>query len=116
MNDQPIIEAGEEEEELTGFDLILSENPQSYDEDAAKALYDNQAQYWDDNTDEFWDSFEDSYQGEYSSDEDFAQEMAESMGFKASRDWPASCIDWEFAAKELMYDYFEENGYYFRSL
>ena len=27
-----------------------------------------------------------------------------------------TCIDWEFASRELMYDYFEVDGYYFRNL
>lgn len=30
--------------------------------------------------------------------------------------WPNTCIDWEQAARELMCDYSESNGYYFRSL
>ena len=58
-----------------------------------------------------------AYQGEYTSDEDFAQNMAEELGqIDKSAKWPNSCIDWEFAAKELMYDYFEANNYYFRNL
>jgi antirestriction protein len=62
-------------------------------------------------------NIEEAYQGQYSSDEDFARDMAEQLGSvdkKAS--WPNNCIDWEYASKELMYDYVEENGYYFRNL
>lgn len=60
---------------------------------------------------------EEAYQGEYSSDVDFAQEMAEQLGaLKDNTEWPYTCIDWEYAARELMYDYFESNGYYFRNL
>ena len=61
------------------------------------------------------DGIDDSYQGEYKSDEDFAQNMAEELGL-INRDvsWPYTCIDWEWAAKELMYDYCESNGHYFR--
>lgn len=60
------------------------------------------------------DHIEEAYWGHFDSDEDFAQEMAESIG-AVNRDvsWPYTCIDWEQAARELMYDYCEENGYYF---
>lgn len=60
---------------------------------------------------------EEAYQGEYRSDEDFAQELAEQLGsIDKNVSWPYTCIDWEWAARELMYDYFESNGYYFRNL
>lgn len=63
------------------------------------------------------ESFEDAYTGRYDSDEDFAQEMAEDLGLiDANASWPNNCIDWEYAASELMYDYNEENHYYFRSM
>lgn len=60
---------------------------------------------------------QEAYQGQYKNDVDFAQEMAEECGsIENNPKWPYTCIDWEFAAKELMYDYFEVNGYYFRNL
>lgn len=59
---------------------------------------------------------EEAYQGQYNSDLDFAYEMAEGIGFEVCTSWPGNCIDWEQAAHELMYDYFEEDGYYFRNL
>lgn len=63
------------------------------------------------------DDASEAYQGEYSNDQDFAQSMAEELGLiKENVGWPYTCIDWEFAAKELMYDYSEENGFYFRNL
>jgi len=62
------------------------------------------------------ENVEEAYQGEYSSDEDFAQQLAEDIGaIQADMQWPYTCIDWEHAANELMYDYFESNGYYFRN-
>lgn len=62
-------------------------------------------------------NIEEAYQGQYRSDEDFAQEMAEQLGsIDKNATWPQNCIDWEHAAKELMYDYCEENGHYFRNL
>jgi antirestriction protein len=60
---------------------------------------------------------DEAYQGEYDSDEKFAQEMADQLGsVDHNASWPMNCIDWEFAAKELMYDYFESNGHYFRNI
>ncbi len=62
-------------------------------------------------------NFEEAYSGEFENDEEFAQDMAENIGALAKEpQWPYTCIDWEFAARELMYDYSEENGYYFRNL
>lgn len=53
------------------------------------------------------------YMGEYSDDETFAQYLLE-------MDIPESLpnyiyIDWEATARNLMYDYFESNGHYFKS-
>lgn len=65
------------------------------------------------------DNFEEAYYGKFRSDAEFAQNVAEECGDipqAGSSHWPLYCIDWEFAAKELMYDYCEENGYYFRNL
>lgn len=58
---------------------------------------------------------EDAYQGDFESDEEFAQEMAEQLDLVDSdAQWPNNCIDWERAARELMYDYSKQGGYYFR--
>ena len=62
------------------------------------------------------DSLEESYQGEWESDGDFVQELLESTG-----DLPENLpsyihIDWEGTARDIMYDYSEVNGYYFRNL
>ena len=60
---------------------------------------------------------EEAYQGEYKSDEDFAQEMADQLGaIDKNASWPMNCIDWKFAARELMYDYSSHMGHYFRNL
>lgn len=37
--------------------------------------------------------------------QDYAQELAEDCGFISSNEWPARCIDWEQAARELQMDY-----------
>ena len=63
------------------------------------------------------DDFEEAYQGEYSSDEDFAMEMADELGcINTDASWPNSYIDWERAARDLMMDYSTDNGFYFRCL
>jgi antirestriction protein len=60
------------------------------------------------------DSIMDAYQGEYVSDIDFAQRLAEETGaITYSEKWPLKCIDWDAAARELMFDYVESNGHYF---
>lgn len=61
--------------------------------------------------------FEEVFSGKFDSDEDFARNMAEERGaIDSNAQWPNNCIDWEKAARELMQDYFESNGYYFRSM
>lgn len=60
---------------------------------------------------------EEAYAGKFRNDEEFAYDMAESTGMlKDSAEWPHSCIDWKHAAYELMFDYCESNGHYFRML
>jgi antirestriction protein len=67
-------------------------------------------------TDQFFDALEESYIGQFDSDEDFAEDMAEQTGVEISNSWPNNCIDWERAARDLMYDYYESNGHYFRAI
>lgn len=68
------------------------------------------------NFDGSWSDCQDRYQGSYKSDEAFAEDMAEQCGdYPRQVSWPYTCIDWEWAARELMYDYIEENGHYFRN-
>jgi len=60
---------------------------------------------------------DEAYNGTFKDDEDFAQDMAEQLGaIDKNASWPQTCIDWEHAASELMYDYSESNGHYFRNL
>jgi len=69
------------------------------------------------NVESWQDEAEEAYAGEYDSDADFAQTLADDLdAVPANAPWPLSCIDWEYAARELMYDYFETEGYYFRNL
>lgn len=63
------------------------------------------------------EDIDEAYHGEYDSDEAFARDIADQIGsFDKNQSWPHNCIDWEYAAKELMYDYAEYNNHYFRNL
>lgn len=76
-------------------------------------------EYIDQTGDDDLNDIEEAYYGNFSSDVSFAEDMAESTGALVGIDdsvWPANCIDWDFAARELMHDYFSINGSYFRSL
>jgi len=59
--------------------------------------------------------FDEAYQGEYSSDEDFVEQLLEDCG-----DIPKLpnyvYIDWEKTTRDVMMDYSESNGHYFRNL
>lgn len=62
------------------------------------------------------ENVDEAYNGSYDSDEDFARDMADQIGaVDKNATWPNNCIDWDFAARELMYDYSEDNGHYFRN-
>jgi hypothetical protein len=60
--------------------------------------------------------FEEAYCGEFADPGEFAQDMAESCG-DLDRDmrWPYNHIDWHEAALELMQDYCEQDGFFFRN-
>jgi antirestriction protein len=63
------------------------------------------------------ENFEDAYCGKHESDKDFAYDQADQLGgLEEDMVWPYTCIDWDRAARELMYDYEEHKGHYFRSL
>lgn len=64
---------------------------------------------------EFYSDAEDSFVGEYISDEEFAENYADELGYLENTEWPYSYIDWERAASDLMMDYWQKNGLYFRS-
>lgn len=60
--------------------------------------------------------FENRYEGKYSDSEAFAREQAESLGFIDRKiTWPNNHIDWKAAAIDIMQDYYEEDGYYFKA-
>jgi len=58
---------------------------------------------------------EEAYVGQYKDDEEFAYQLADDIGaVDGEAVWPQTCIDWAHAAREIMYDYSEHDGYYFR--
>ena len=57
---------------------------------------------------------EEAYQGQYDSDADFAERFAEETGTVTDTiNWPFTCINWDWAAAELMHDYSEHDHHYF---
>jgi antirestriction protein len=59
---------------------------------------------------------EEAYNGKWSSDEEFTQDLIESCG-DLPKDIPHYIhIDWEATARDIMMDYTEQDGYYFRNL
>lgn len=55
-----------------------------------------------------------NYLGEFKSDSDFAYERALQTNNKSDfESWPFNCIDWNWAAEQLMSDHSTFNGHYF---
>lgn len=68
-------------------------------------------------SDDGLENFTESYSGQFSSDEAFAKDMADNLGsIDKNATWPQNCIDWKHSARELMMDYSEADGYYFRNI
>lgn len=68
---------------------------------------------------DYIDDFEEAYNGHFPSDEEFARDMADNttaINDKEMQSWPFYCIDWEYASRDLMMDYSEQDGFYFRNL
>ena len=79
----------------------------SYDMDVFEAANDCDIPFKD---------IDECYQGEHDSDEDFVQNLCEDVGV-IPKDLPSYIhIDWERTANDIMYDYAESNGHYFRNI
>ena len=64
--------------------------------------------------DDALDNFEEAYQGQWDSDEEFVQQLLEDIG-DVPDNFPGYVhIDWERTAHDVMMDYTEQDGYYFR--
>ena len=60
---------------------------------------------------------ETNYAGKHDNEREFAQEYAESVGDEnAVPEHMRPYIDWEHYARELMYDYWQSGGHYWRSV
>ncbi len=66
--------------------------------------------------DEIAEEIQEAYSGQHESDEAFARDMADQLGTVIPDTWPLNCIDWEYAARELMHDYSDQDGHYFRNI
>lgn len=53
------------------------------------------------------EGFQEAYAGEWDSEEEFAENLADDLGY-VGEGWPANCIDWEKAWRELNFggDYY----------
>lgn len=91
--------------ECEGFDEVaeLAHNIATYGDAFAAYIEHVGADYGD------VSGFADTYQGEHADEKGFAQQLAEDIGaVDADASWPSYCIDWEWATRELMMDYFSE--------
>ena len=60
--------------------------------------------------------FEEAYYGKWNNDEDFVKNLIDDTG-EIPKDFPAYIhIDWESTARDIMMDYTEMNGHYFRNI
>ncbi|MCK5608943.1 antirestriction protein ArdA [Candidatus Pacearchaeota archaeon] len=63
-----------------------------------------------------FENVDEAYNGAWSSDENFVQQLLEDTGCIPS-DLPGYVhIDWESTARDIMMDYCEHDGHYFRNL
>jgi antirestriction protein len=59
----------------------------------------------------------DNYAGKYDSEREFGEDFAESVGdANAVPEHMRQYIDWEYYARELMYNYMSTNGHYWQSV
>jgi antirestriction protein len=96
----------------------LNEEQQKVRDEVDKTMSDEVIlEYIANTSDEDLDDLQEAYNGSFGSDKDFAMSLAEDIGEMPKESaWPLYCIDWEYAARELMMDYFEIGGFYFRNL
>jgi antirestriction protein len=91
------------------YDIAEQINDSEYDSEVFEACLDCLGKIEFQSLYEYVNNF---YYGEFGSDEDFVQWLYEDDMFNIPN-WVV--IDWEATARDIMYDYFESNGHYFRS-
>ena len=113
----PVSEEESDEEEKK---CLCGAPEQEYDHDGddrdyARYLFCNYLSHGEHATEENFDEF---YRGRFDSPEEFAKEQVESCEDLESTLPPYIYrhLDWDGIASDLMADYFEEDGHYFRCL
>ena len=107
------------------IEIDYSSLPNWFDESSLEEFFDNYPNSSYDDLD-LWEAAHDcgvefcnvdeACFGQFNSDEEFAQDLCDQLG-EIPKDLPSYIhIDWEMTAKELMYDYCESSGYYFRMM
>ena len=100
----------EDEEELTRAEELAEEG--CYDE-AVYQAYIDLGIYADDN-DVTANEVEGAYNGQWDNDEEFAQDLFESL--YEIPDHLHCYVNWSHVARDLMMDYLEQDGHYFRQV
>jgi hypothetical protein len=91
--------------DLEDFCNVFYSDNNYYDFDVFEAAYACDIQFED---------IDECYNGAWDSDEDFVQNLCEDVG-DIPKDLPSYIyIDWERTAKDIMMDYVESGGHYFR--
>ena len=116
------IDSKEKEQEsvndnLKAMDAIDIDDGREWMEAADASHYDDEVFEAAYNCDVSPNSVEEAYRGSYPSNADFAQDMAEQLGqVDRALAWPYTCIDWDWASRDLMMDYCECDCHYFMNL
>jgi antirestriction protein len=107
------------------IEIDYSDLPTWLDESSLEEFFDNYPNSSHDDLD-LWEAAHDcgvefsnvdeAYVGQFNSDEEFTQDLCDQLGEIPKNLSSYIHIDWESTAKEVMYDYSESNGYYFRMM
>lgn len=89
------------------YDYVNAIDSTSYDKDVVDAAIDCEISI---------DDIDEAYNGSYNSDEDFVEQLLTDIG-SIPDNLPAYVhIDWEATARDVMQEYIESSGHYFRYL
>ena len=89
------------------YDYVNAIDSTGYDKDVVDAAIDCEISI---------DDIDEAYNGRFNSDEDFTQNLLDDLGY-IPKDFPSWIeIDWEATASNVMQDYVESHGHYFRYL
>lgn len=89
------------------YDYVNAIDSTSYDKDVIDAAIDCEISI---------DNIGDAYNGSFNSDEDFTQNLLDDLGY-IPKDFPSWIeIDWDATANNVMQEYIESSGHYFRYL